>query len=159
MYLFWWNFRALRCLRARAINLIPCCPGRRKDAKATLSIVFRKDGMRIACGLGIICALILGAAGLSAGRREHYADRHGSVFDRSVFARRELPAHDGGGAPRYARPTGLDAAVSRCCCGRFAYARRHFLLRGASLVAVDRSFRYMGTLTEGDRCRMIEDRA
>ncbi|MGI6150654.1 MAG: site-2 protease family protein [Christensenellales bacterium] len=147
-----------------AINLIPALPldGGRM-LKATLSIVFsERTAMRIACGLGIICALILGAAGLVG-----WPDVSITLIVMAVFlligafsARRELSPPmtavvlRGNALAQRGSMRLFPVAVVADLPVRAAISR----LRGASLVAVvDRSFRYMGTLTEGDLLQgMIE---
>ncbi len=147
------------------INLIPALPldGGRM-LKATLGLVFsEKTAMRAACVLGMLCALLLGAAGLVG-----WPDVNVSLIVMALFlmigalsARRELSPpvaamvlRGGALAQRGSMRLSAVAAVSDMPV-RAAISR----LRGASLLAVvDRSFRFMGTLTEGDLLQGMIDR-
>lgn len=159
------NTFAVYSLFLCGINLIPALPldGGRM-LKATLGLVFsEKAAMRAACALGIICALILGAAGLVG-----WPDVNISLIVMALFlmigafsARREISPpmaaivlRGSALAQRGAMRLSTVAAVSDLPV-RAAVSR----LRGASLLAVvDRSFRFMGTLTEGDLLQGMIDR-
>lgn len=148
-----------------AINLVPALPldGGRM-LKAALSIIFsERTAMRIACALGFFCALVLGAAGLVG-----WPDVNLSLLFMAVFlligvftARKELSPpvtalvlRGNALAQRGAMRLRSIAVVSDLPV-RAAVAR----LRGASLIAVvDRSFRLMGTLTEGDLLQGMVDK-
>jgi stage IV sporulation protein FB len=140
-----------------AINLIPALPldGGRM-LKATLSIVLsERAAVRIACVLGVIFALFFGAAGLVG-----WPNANITLLVMAVFlligafsARRELSPpmaamvlRGSALAQRGAMRLSSVAVVADLPV-RAAVSR----LRDASLIAVvDRSFRLLGTLTEGD---------
>ena len=139
------------------INLIPALPldGGRM-LKSTLGIVFsEKTAMRIACMLGIICALILGAASLVGWPNVNF-----SLIAMALFlfigafsAKKEISPPMAAvvlrGSALSQRGTMRLSTVAVVCDlpVRSAVSR----LKGASFIAVvDRSFRLMGTLAEGD---------